>query len=341
MMITYPLHLIYKGITSFRNYLFDEGILQEYVPEVFTIGVGNLTVGGTGKTPMVNYLIRLLNDQHIGVISRGYGRKTKGFLSLTAESTPETAGDEPCMMARQNPGVRFFVSEDRVKGYDLALQTDPAITTFIFDDVFQHRYLQPHLRILLSDYQRPFYRDHVLPYGRLREARKGAGRADVIVVTKCPENLGKEEKEAVISSIRAYSRPEVPVFFAVYSPEPPLNELNRVLPDDEEAVLISALADNGQFYRQQAGHYTVLKHFAFRDHYKISPQKITEILDRYPGRPVITTDKDMIKIRPLLNKETLPLFYVPQITVKIDDSFADYLQSTCKLHQKANGFRLK
>lgn len=341
MMITYPLHLIYKGITSFRNYLFDRGILEEYVPEVFTIGVGNLTVGGTGKTPMVNYLLGLLKDRHIGVISRGYGRKTKGFLPLTADSTPETAGDEPCMMARSNPGVRFFVSEDRVKGYGLALKTAPAINSFVFDDVFQHRYLQPHIRILLSDYHRPFYRDHVLPYGRLRESRKGAGRADIIVVTKCPEKLAEEEKETIRKSIRVYSRPEAPVFFAVYSPEPPVNEQHQVLPDGEEIILISALADNGLFYRQQATHYTVLKHFTFRDHYKISPKKLMEILDNYPGKPVITTEKDMIKIGPLLSKETRSLFYVPQITVKMDDSFANYLESMSKLHQKANGIRLK
>ncbi len=341
MMITYPLHLIYKGITSFRNYLFDKEILKEYMPEVFTIGVGNLTVGGTGKTPMVSYLIHLLKDRYIGVISRGYGRKTRGFLPLTADSTPETAGDEPCMMARQNPGVRFFVSEDRVKGYRLALKADPEINTFIFDDVFQHRYLQPHLRILLSDFQRPFYHDYVLPYGRLREARKGADRADVIVVTKCPENLKEEEKEAIISSIRVYSRPEVPVFFAIYTPEQPLNVQHKVLRYGEEVILISALADNGQFYCQQAEHFTVLKHFAFRDHYKISQKKIMEILNHHPGTPVITTDKDMVKISPLLNPKTLPLFYVPQITVKMSDSFVNYLQSACKLHQKANGFRLK
>lgn len=324
MMITYPLHLIYKGITSFRNYLFDKGILKEYMPEVFTIGVGNLTVGGTGKTPMVNYLIRLLNDRRIGVISRGYGRKTKGFLPLTEDSTPETVGDEPCMMARSNPGVKFFVSEDRVKGYELALKADPAINTFIFDDVFQHRYLQPHLRILLSDYQRPFYRDHVMPYGRLREAREGAARADVIVVTKCPENLGKEEKEAIIRSIQAYSRPEAPIFFAAYLPEQPVNEQHQVLPYGAEVVLVSALADNQQFFHQQSENYKVVKHFAFRDHFRIPQEKIREILDL--RKPVITTGKDMIKIRELLSPEDLPHFYVPEITVKMEDSFPNYIR---------------
>lgn len=324
MMITYPLHLIYKGITSFRNYLFDKGILEEYVPEIFTMGVGNLTVGGTGKTPMVNYLCHLLPDRQIGVISRGYGRKTKGFLPVTGESSPETVGDEPCMMARHNPGVRFFVSEDRVRGYRLAHNAHPEINTFIFDDVFQHRYLKPRLRILLSDYHRPFYRDHVLPYGRLREACTGADRADVIIVTKCPENLVKEEKEAIIRDIRVYSGPDAPVFFAVYSPGPPVNELRQVLPYGEEAVLVSALADNDLFYRQQTVYYRPVHHFSFRDHYRIPETKIREILAY--NKPVITTAKDMIKIRALLRQEDLPHFYVPEIKVKMDDSFSNYIR---------------
>jgi len=325
MMITYPLHLIYKGITSFRNYLFDKGILKEYVPGVFTIGVGNLTVGGTGKTPMVNHLIYLLNDRHIAVISRGYGRKTRGFLPITKESTPETVGDEPCMMARSNPDIKFFVSEDRVKGYELALKADPAINTFIFDDVFQHRYLKPQIRILLSDYQRPFYHDHVLPYGRLREARTGADRADIIIVTKCPVNLTETEKEVIRQHIRAYSRPEVPVFFAAYLPEPPVNERKEVLPQGKEVVLVSALADNEQFYRQQAARYTIEKHFSFRDHYKIPRTKVDEILES--GKPVITTGKDMVKLRELLSPEELPRFYVPEIAVKMEDSFSNYIRS--------------
>lgn len=324
MMITYPLHLIYKGITSFRNYLFDKGILKEYVPQIFTIGVGNLTVGGTGKTPMVNYLCRLLPDRRIGVISRGYGRKTRGFLPLTPESTPETAGDEPCMMARHNPEVSFFVSEDRVKGYHLAHRAYPEINTFIFDDVFQHRYLQPHLRILLSDYQRPFYHDHVLPYGRLREAQTGARRADIIIVTKCPENLHEAEKEAIIHNIRLYSRPEAPVFFAVYSPEPPVNEHGQELAPGEEVILVSGLANNEPFYHQQAGHYKIARHFAFRDHYKIPPSKIREILAS--RKPVITTGKDMVKIRELVDPEELSRFYIPEITVKMDNSFSNYIR---------------
>lgn len=323
-MITYPLHLIYKGITSFRNFLFDKGILEEYMPGISTIGVGNLTVGGTGKTPMVNYLCHLLQGRQIGVISRGYGRKTKGFLPLTGESTPETAGDEPCMMARQNPGVKFFVSEDRVKGYRLAHNLHPEINVFIFDDVFQHRYLKPPVRILLSDYHRPFYQDHVLPYGRLRESRWGAGRADVIVVTKCPENLAESEKETIASKIKAYSGPEVPVFFAIYSPGPPVNELQQVLTPGEEVVLVSALADNDLFYRQQAAQYTPVHHFSFRDHYEIPERKIREILSY--NKPVITTAKDMIKIRELIGQEDLPHFYVPEIKVKMDDSFSNYLR---------------
>ncbi len=298
--------------------------MKEYTPEVFSIGVGNLTVGGTGKTPMVNYLCQILSDRRLGVISRGYGRKTKGFLELTPESTAEAAGDEPCMMAQRNPEVTFFVSEDRVKGYNLAHEAHPEINTFIFDDVFQHRYLQPHLRILLSDYRRPFYRDHVLPYGRLRETRSGAKRADMVVVTKCPENLEAGEKEEITRAIRAYTQPDVPVFFAEYCPSFPVNEAGESPRQGEEVVLLSALAQNETFYAQQALNFAVQKHFAFRDHYAPSLARVREILAW--GKPVITTGKDMVKIREYLTPEERLCFYVPDVTVEADISFPNYIR---------------
>ena len=325
MMITYPLHLIYKGITSIRNSLFDKGILGEFVPDVFTIGVGNLTVGGTGKTPMVNYLCTLLHDRQIGVISRGYGRKTRGFLALTPESTPELAGDEPCMMARHNPAVKFFVSEDRVKGYHLAQQAHPEIDTFIFDDVFQHRYLKPHLQIMLSDYHRPFYQDHVLPYGRLRESRIGAKRADAIVVTKCPADLDNAMKEKTMEEIRRYTRSDVPVFFAVYTPQTPVNEFNQSPEPGQEVILVSALANNRSFYEQQARQYKILHHYAFRDHHALSRKKLDEIMRG--ETPIITTGKDWVKLRLLLNANELKRFYIPDIRVEADQSFGEYIRT--------------
>lgn len=319
------LHLVYKGITSFRNMLFDRGILPEHRGQVPCIGVGNLTVGGTGKTPMVQYLLELFSKRELGVISRGYGRKTKGFLEIRPASTADQVGDEPLMLARNNPQVHFFVSEDRVKGIEKAREAYPSINTFVFDDVFQHRYLKPDFMVLLSDYNRPFYTDHVLPYGRLRESRRGAKRADAVVVTKCPVTLSEEVKEGITMSIRKYT--SAPVFFANYIPESPVNELGDTLPAGTKVVLLSALADNHRFREQQGAQFVIEHHFAFRDHYKIPADKIRSILSKYPELPIVCTEKDMIKIGIDLDAEERQRFYVPVIRVSMEESFGNYIRT--------------
>lgn len=318
--------MIYKGITSFRNYLFDKGILKEFTPEVFSIGVGNLTVGGTGKTPMVDYLISILNDIKLGVISRGYGRKTKGFYKINNSSTAQTVGDEPLMLARRNPEINFFVSESRVKGFQEAHSIHPEIGLFIFDDVFQHRYLKPHVNILLCDYNQPFFSDSLLPFGRLRESRNGAARADVIVVTKTPKELKNSEKIYFEEKIRTYSKINVPIFFAEYEPGKPVNNYNNELSNGSEVVLISALANNQIFKEQQAKYYTILEHYQFRDHHSFTEKDIQTIFLKHPQVPIVTTEKDMIKIRDLIPTNKLSHFFVVKIMVKTSIDFTNYIK---------------
>lgn len=286
--------------------------------------MGNLTVGGTGKTPMVHYLIQILKDKNPGVISRGYGRITKGFLPITEESNAETVGDEPLMLAQENLGVSFFVSENRVSGYSKAVEINPEINCFIFDDVFQHRHIKPQFNILLSDYNRPFYEDYVLPYGRLREKRSGAKRADAVVVTKVPANLSESAKAEISKKIAQYS--SFPVFFAEYIVNEPTNSLGKKLNSSEEIILISALANNQVFYNQQSQNYKIKEHFAFRDHFKISPQVLSEILTKHKGLKIVTTQKDMVKIKPLLSPDDEKRFFVPKVEVKMDNSFINYMK---------------
>jgi tetraacyldisaccharide 4'-kinase len=319
------LHWIYKGITSFRNLLFDRGILREQRGAVPCIGVGNLTVGGTGKTPMVQYLIQHLSDRKLGVISRGYGRKTRGFLEILPESTPDQVGDEPLMLAQNNPEIHFFVSEDRVNGLLKAAEKYPQLDTFVFDDVYQHRYLKPDFLILLSDFSRPFYKDHVLPYGRLREKRSGAERADAVVVTKCPDHLSVDERENIVKDIRKYS--SAPVFFARYVPQKPLNSKYQGLPFRQKVILLSALADNERFQEQQSRDFEIIKHYAFKDHYKIPREKLLHILASHPDTPIVCTEKDMVKIAADLQDEDKHRFYVPVIGVYLDESFGNYLRT--------------
>ena len=191
-----PLSWIYAAIMGIRNMLFDKGVLKQTACGVPSICVGNLAVGGTGKTPHTEYLLRLLAAQGLrtAMLSRGYGRRTKGFIEATAASTGAEVGDEPLQVKQKFPDTRVAVCESRVEGCKKLLQT-PAGTepqAIVLDDAYQHRYIKAGLYLLLTDFSRLFTRDCVLPAGRLRENRSGARRADAVVVTKCPELLGEE-----------------------------------------------------------------------------------------------------------------------------------------------------
>jgi tetraacyldisaccharide 4'-kinase len=186
-----PVAWLYEGITRLRNWLYDKGYKKSTSFPLPVISVGNLTVGGTGKTPHVEYLVRLLKDQRqLVTLSRGYGRQTKGFLIADEQANAATIGDEP-MQFYQKFGhqIKVAVGEKRVPAIEQILRLYPKTEIILLDDAFQHRAVRPCFSILLSDYHRPFYTDFVLPAGRLRESRKGAGRADAVIFSKCPQNL--------------------------------------------------------------------------------------------------------------------------------------------------------
>lgn len=308
--ILFPFAILYKGITSIRNLLFDLNILSVFEPKVPTIGIGNLTVGGTGKTPMVDFLMKMFEDYNTATISRGYGRKTKGFLEITKSNTPENVGDEPFMLFNKHSKKHFFVSENRVEAYKNSIEKYPDINLFIFDDVFQHRYLKPNVNILLCDYNRPFFKDFVLPMGNLRETRDSAKRADIIVVTKCPEGISQNEKTFIENEIRKYSYLGTPVFFAYFKNEIPKNWENQPLIETENIVLISALADNEAFKLSLSKKFNILEHFKFKDHHPFSREELRTILDKYPGTKIVCSEKDFVKISYLINLKERSSFYL-------------------------------
>jgi tetraacyldisaccharide 4'-kinase len=262
--------------------MFDIKILPSFEPPLPTIGVGNLTVGGTGKTPIIDYLISILSSHKIGVISRGYGRKTKGFIAIGAKSSPENVGDEPFMLSKMNPGVNFFVSENRVEGYKKATDAVKDLEIILFDDVFQHRHIKPKLNLLLCDYNRPFYEDYVLPTGLLRESRRGAVRADLVIVTKCPETISDSKKENIRRKIVAYCSEQTPVFFANFKSQTPNNSENRLLKNGSKVVLISALANNEGFRKGLETNFEIVKHFDFKDHHHFKQANIQKIMSEFP-----------------------------------------------------------
>ena len=180
--------MLYWAGTTVRNIFYDLGVLKSISFEVPILSVGNLAVGGSGKTPLVEFLIReLKNEYHIAILSRGYGRKTRGFLWVETNISPEKTGDEPLQIKTKFNDVAVAVCEDRVAGAKRILAEKPEINLVILDDAFQHRAIKPSLQLLLSVYSKPFFYDLLLPAGRLRERRNGAQRADAIIFTKCTD----------------------------------------------------------------------------------------------------------------------------------------------------------
>ena len=314
-----PFSLLYAGITRVRNWLYDREIYSSENFPVPVISVGNLTVGGTGKTPHVEYLVRLLQPRRVAILSRGYKRQTTGFVLADEKASAATIGDEPYQYKLAFPDVRVAVCENRVAGIQHLLAITPCPQVILLDDAFQHRPVQPRLNILITDYHRLFYQDYVLPAGRLRESRAGAQRADIILVSKSPATITIEDKEEIRGRIQEYSRPGVPIFFTTYNYQTAVN-YGRPAPISNQVILVTGIAQSGPLvqYLQNKG-YNILKHFNYPDHHAFSLKDIKEIsnfaaLQKEGAISILTTQKDWTKLsspalRPQVQK--LPFFYVP------------------------------
>lgn len=336
-VLLYPFSVLYNLITSIRNLLFDLKIIKSFEPDVFSVGVGNLTVGGTGKTPVTDFLIGFLNDNRTAVISRGYGRSTRGFIELKEDLTASEVGDEPKMLfERHRNSTKFFVSESRVAGYQRAVSEYPETNLFVFDDVFQHRHFRPQLMIMLNDYNRPFYNDVLLPSGRLRESRSGAERADIILVTKCPIFSENSEKRQIADEIRKYTSDKTSIYFSHFIPGDPVNKNGLVLDSEQKIILMSGIARNDQFCKDLAQKYEIIEHFAYGDHYQYTTTDLKKILNVYPDLPIVTTEKDFVKIRDIAGGSFMKNLYFVPLTLKIDqeESFKSEVLTSFMNHKK-------
>jgi tetraacyldisaccharide 4'-kinase len=312
-----PFAALYAGIMRTRNWLYDAGVLRAHTFPVPVINVGNLTVGGTGKTPHVEYLVRLLRPRSIAILSRGYKRQTKGFVLADAQASAATLGDEPFQYYQEFKDVTVAVCEDRVSGIRQLLGLMPQTQVILLDDAFQHRPVQAHFNILITDYNRLFYQDAVLPAGRLRESRQGARRADLVVVSKCPADLDAHSREQISRQVGQYTRPGVPVFFSYY-------QYREAVPFGAQAhcgrniILITGIARPEPLVRHltTAG-YQILRHFNFPDHHAYTQQDIQEIsnfAEKAGKVSLLTTQKDWTKLcDPALREQVqgLPFFYLP------------------------------
>ena len=317
-----PFSLLYGIGVSIHRFLYRKGVLKSVHFDVPVIAVGNLTVGGSGKTPHIEYLIRLLKDYlPIGTISRGYRRKTKGYLTIERHMNAEQAGDEPLQFKRKFPEIMVSVAENRVLGIPQMLMEREDIQTILMDDAFQHRAVQPGLNILLTNYDLPFTRDYLLPAGRLREWRSGYERADVIIVSKCPKEMDQEKRDTLIKEINPFANQKV--FFSYYEYFNPyflLNPSQRIKLDEELDVLVLCAIANTSYlldYLDDKVGYVAMK--AFEDHHPFSETDLSNLkksFEKFDSKRkiILTTEKDAVRLeihRKYLIENQLPVFVLP------------------------------
>lgn len=327
----FPLALIYDGITGLRNRMFDAGLKKSQAFDVPTIVVGNLAVGGTGKTPFVEFLIKhLLPTFGLAVLSRGYGRKTKGFLMAQAGSSPKELGDEPYQIySRFKDKVTVAVGEERILAIPMILAEKEGIEAILLDDAYQHRYLSADLNILLTTYKKPFFKDFVLPAGRLREGRHNANRADIIVVTKCPEHMEAKEIKFFREEISAYTSGEKPIYFAglKYGKPYPLNP--KFATPGNAFILLTGIVDPEPIRMElEAKQKVVIETLAYPDHHFYSSGDMERISAMYQKHAhknavILTTEKDAVKLKDTKLLEMLkniPVFVLPvEVTMEPND----------------------
>jgi len=319
-ILFYPFSILYRCITAIRNFCYDKGIFSSrHFLNIRTIVVGNLTVGGTGKTPHVLFVMNKLSAKYsIGILSRGYGRATKGFQVMTsANASPEKFGDEMMMyyhsFIQKGLPLRLYVGENRVKAIEKIMQLTNPPEVLLLDDGFQHRALKADKYILLTDYHRLFTDDELLPAGRLRESPLQASRADIVIVSKTPHYITENQKNIIKNKISRYS--QAPVFFTTlqYGKVVPLFQ-NKPFDHLSNIILLTSIA----FTKPLKDYFDeknikITKHFNFPDHYHFTANDINNIINFYFSCqfPVICTFKDAVKLSSFAELSQIQIGYVP------------------------------
>ena len=314
-------------ITGVRNFLYNTGILPSVEFNLPIICVGNITVGGTGKTPHTEYITGLLRQNFkVATLSRGYKRKTHGFMMATPGSFVRQIGDEPLQIYLKFPDVLVTVDRDRVHGVKKILETRPDTEVIILDDGFQHRRIKPGFSILLSDFERLFVRDYLLPYGNLREKKENMRRADIILITKSPENISPIQRRLLVKEID--KAPYQKLYFTSIAYKDPVpvfgenNEKPRLNLSQSEGcgiILITGIANPAslkEYIQKSAGEVI---HLSFPDHYNFKEKDIRTIVSAYeelksPVKYLLTTEKDAVRLREFTNIAEpikLSFYYIP------------------------------
>ncbi|MBQ6965658.1 MAG: tetraacyldisaccharide 4'-kinase [Bacteroidaceae bacterium] len=297
-----PLSWLYGLGVSIRNLMFDNGMLKSQTFPLPVICVGNITVGGTGKTPHTEYLIRLLSPKHqVAVLSRGYKRQSKGYVLATKDTPMKTIGDEPYQMKHKFPHIHMAVDKDRCHGIKQLLKDSvkPPTEVVILDDAYQHRYVQAGINILLMDYHRLIYFDKLLPAGRLREHTSGRRRADIIIVTKCPRYITPMDCRGIERSLDLQNWQKL--FFTTYKYPSSFGNIG------DNPLLVTGIASPRQMVYDLQKIIPKFEVMSFPDHHNFTEKDIQTISERAAKRTILTTEKDATRLHGLKRLKVIPI----------------------------------
>ncbi|WP_294962902.1 tetraacyldisaccharide 4'-kinase [uncultured Flavobacterium sp.] len=318
--ILFPFAILYGFITSIRNFLFDKGILKSTSFDIPVIAVGNLSVGGTGKTPQIEYLIRLLSDKYkVATLSRGYKRKSEGFVLADENSNAEILGDEPFQFYQKFPNVMVAVDANRTNGIQQLLSQNEKPEIILLDDAYQHRKVKAGFYILLTSYGDLYADDFMLPTGNLRESRSGAERASIVVVTKCPKILTEEEQAEIKLKLKLKFHQQI--FFTFIDYDLVIYGKNEKIAvgeiKSESKLLLAGIAKPKPFFDYLKNENDEC--LTFPDHHHFSDADLSAIRNKANGRKIITTEKDYVRLK---DSELVDLLYY----LPIKSSFINHQQ---------------
>jgi tetraacyldisaccharide 4'-kinase len=298
-ILLYPLSIVFHLLIAIKNFLYDKGWLRSFAFDFPIICVGNLNTGGTGKTPHVEYIIRLLQQNYtVATLSRGYKRRLKGYALATELSQVEDIGDEPKLFKKKYPTTEVCVCEDRVLGVYSLLQDAPDVNVIIMDDGLQHRRIQPGMRIMLSSCQDLFLDDKLLPAGNLREPNSAKKRMHCIIITNCPEDLTQSKKQELINKIKPSASQRIFFTTTVYMPLLPLFPEQRITSTGafDTCVFAAGIANTKHAIQYLSNMFTHIKSIPFADHHYFTVKDIAYIGKVSEGSCLITTEKDAMRL---------------------------------------------
>jgi tetraacyldisaccharide 4'-kinase len=321
----YPFALIYGAVVWLRNRLYDSGFFSSIQFSTPVITVGNLSVGGTGKTPHVEYLIRLLQYRFkVATMSRGYKRRTQGFLLADENTNALRIGDEPMQYHMKFPELVVSVAEERITGIPTLIQKSPGVEVVLLDDAYQHRSVRAGVTILITDYSKPFYKDHILPIGTLREKRDAYKRADVIIVSKCPANMDKAVADEMVSRINPLDNQQV--FFTTIQYGQPYDMFSHepVALKDKHAVLVCCIAKPEPLVNYVNSLVADSHVLSYADHHYFLSRDLEDMKDAHTNwdvqnKVIVTTEKDAARLH--LHDDKLKEWGVPIVVLPISVAF--------------------